>query len=389
VRRATLILLLVTPALAMGADGPEEAKPAKPEPAATAVSRAKEAIRTGLDFLLETQNPDGSWGYHAQRSPYMIYAPVPGAHRAFKVATSGLALMAVRQAEGRSEALAKARSKGLEYIVENGRVKRSHGSEMYAVWGWAYGLQAISRALLDRWPVPDEKAARTTAKEIVKALAVHQTVDGGWGYFDFRARTYNPSGDSASFVTSSMLIALHDAKKAGIKVPARMVEKALTSLARCRSPEGTYGYGFGHRMYPQGLINRPGGSLTRTPSCDLALFLNERVIDRAQLAKGVRTLLDQKKFARMALHRPIPHESWFSVSGYFYLFGYYNAAEACKVLEPATVAGFRDGLIEEVLLTRHPDGSFWDYPLYGYHKPYGTGYALGALLELTRERKKE
>ena len=81
----------------------------------------------------------------------------------------------------------------------------------------------------------------------------------------------------------------------------------------------------------------------------------------------------------MALHRPVPHESWFAVSGYFYLYGYYYAAECCEHLRPEFVAEVRDALIEEVLVTRHPDGSFWDYPLYGYHKPYGTGYALLAL----------
>jgi len=25
------------------------------------------------------------------------------------------------------------------------------------------------------------------------------------------------------------------------------------------------------------------------------------------------------------------------------------------------------------------DGSWWDYPLYSYHKPYGTAFALMAL----------
>jgi hypothetical protein len=25
------------------------------------------------------------------------------------------------------------------------------------------------------------------------------------------------------------------------------------------------------------------------------------------------------------------------------------------------------------------DGSWWDYPLYDYHQPYGTGYTLMAL----------
>jgi cytochrome b561 len=32
-----------------------------------------------------------------------------------------------------------------------------------------------------------------------------------------------------------------------------------------------------------------------------------------------------------------------------------------------------------VLITRQPDGSLWDYPLYSYHKSYGTAHALIAL----------
>jgi hypothetical protein len=375
-------LLALAPALGRASEPIEKQRP-------TAVARAKEAVRTGLEFLVKSQNADGSWGYHAQRNPYMIYAPVPGAHRAFKVATSALALMAVRAAPGKSEALAKAGRKGLAYLVRHGRVKRSHGGEMYAVWGWGYGLHALSRALLEPGTLPDEEGVRATAKEIVKALAVHQTVDGGWSYFDFRAKSYRPASNSAPFVTSTVVLALHDAKKAGVVVPRPMIDKALKSLERCRTPEGTYGYGFGHRYYPQGLINRSGGSLTRTPGCNLALHLFDRVIDEGELSRGIATLLEKKKFARMALHRPVPHQSWCAVSGYFYLFGYFNAAECCRVLPPATVAKYRDGLIEEVLLTRHPDGSFWDYPLYGYHKPYGTGYAVCALLELLRERKEK
>jgi hypothetical protein len=31
------------------------------------------------------------------------------------------------------------------------------------------------------------------------------------------------------------------------------------------------------------------------------------------------------------------------------------------------------------MVCRDPDGSFWDYPLYSYHKPYGTALALIAL----------
>ncbi|MFM1995826.1 MAG: hypothetical protein RLZZ111_213, partial [Planctomycetota bacterium] len=32
-----------------------------------------------------------------------------------------------------------------------------------------------------------------------------------------------------------------------------------------------------------------------------------------------------------------------------------------------------------ILDVQDADGSWWDYPLYDYHQPYGTGYALMTL----------
>ena len=45
-----------------------------------------------------------------------------------------------------------------------------------------------------------------------------------------------------------------------------------------------------------------------------------------------------------------------------------------------------EDLLKAVLLCRQPDGSFWDYPLYSYHKPYGTAYALQALSRIPEEK---
>ena len=36
-------------------------------------------------------------------------------------------------------------------------------------------------------------------------------------------------------------------------------------------------------------------------------------------------------------------------------------------------------LAELILKRQEKDGSWWDYPLYSYHQPYGTGYALMSL----------
>ena len=43
-----------------------------------------------------------------------------------------------------------------------------------------------------------------------------------------------------------------------------------------------------------------------------------------------------------------------------------------RVTERARIAG-------HLLPLQEPDGSWWDYQLYGYHKPYGTAYVLMTL----------
>jgi hypothetical protein len=67
------------------------------------------------------------------------------------------------------------------------------------------------------------------------------------------------------------------------------------------------------------------------------------------------------------------------VSGYFFLYGHMYAADTLRHVEPRDAKRFAEVIRKGVLKTRQPDGSFWDYPLYGYHKFYGTGYALMAL----------
>jgi hypothetical protein len=291
--------------------------------------------------------------------------------------------MALLEVPGDDKRLLAARRKGIDWLVANAKVKRSHGRELYNCWPHAYGLKCIARYLAKPPKGFDATAARATAKELVRDLGRWQMIDGGWGYFDFRFRTRRPAGVSMSFTTATVLLALKEARGQGIRVPEPVVKKALRCLQRSRTVDGNFIYSFSHRYHPQGGINRPQGSLTRNPGCHYALYRFGVDSGKKEIEGAVRNLLEKKKFARLALHRPRPHESWFAVSGYFYLYGYAYAVESLAALDAKTVDDVRDGLIEEVLRTRHPDSSFWDYPLYGYHKPYGTGYALLALLPLT------
>ena len=83
----------------------------------------------------------------------------------------------------------------------------------------------------------------------------------------------------------------------------------------------------------------------------------------------------------MALHKPTPHESFAQNSGYFFYYGYYYSG-MCLEHAGAGTPG-KASCIPVGGATFSPaqgtDGAWWDYPLYNYHKFYGTGYALYAL----------
>ena len=40
-----------------------------------------------------------------------------------------------------------------------------------------------------------------------------------------------------------------------------------------------------------------------------------------------------------------------------------------------------------MLSKQEKNGCWWDYPLYAYHQPYGTGYALRVLSECRKGAK--
>ncbi|MCP6769461.1 hypothetical protein NL529_31910, partial [Klebsiella pneumoniae] len=58
------------------------------------------AIGKGIEFLLADQNPNGSWGSATHTKDLNIYAPIPGAHDAFRAAVTALAILALYETGG-------------------------------------------------------------------------------------------------------------------------------------------------------------------------------------------------------------------------------------------------------------------------------------------------
>ena len=73
------------------------------------------------------------------------------------------------------------------------------------------------------------------------------------------------------------------------------------------------------------------------------------------------------------------------MAGYFFYYGHYYAARVTDQLDSATARPYRDHLAAIIVPLQEKDGSWWDYPFYNYHQPYGTAYAL---MTLARCRQK-
>ncbi len=349
---------------------------------------ARTAIRTGVQWLIKNQNPDGSFGTHLTKRPYEVLASVPGSQDAFLVATTGLCVMALQDVRDPSPEAQRARERALDFLLVNAAVKRQSGMEHYNVWAFGYALRALTAEMAHAPDGPRAAKLREMSTKLVAKLGDYQTTDGGWGYLSLdEVPTFHPSGTSMSFTTATILIGIQAAAATGTEVPASLKAKAVDHLKRSRLPDGAFLYGEYLKYRPRMDINERKGSACRTPACLFALETCGEVVPQTEYREALEDLLVRHAaLQRAGMREPIPHRSFYSISGYFYLYGHAYAAYVLAQLPKADQDRFGPLLEKAVLHCREPDGSFWDYPLYGYHDAYGTAYALIALARVPGAR---
>lgn len=356
----------------------------RPGPAPeVALSSLTDSRDRGVAFLLKSQRPSGAWGGPTNTKALNIAAEPPGSHYAFTAATTALAIEALILSSPESPevkaALEKAETWLLDFIP---KVKRPSPEELYNNWTHSYCINAF--ILLSQRPgidVAKKSRLLEAAQSQVAMLQRFEFVDGGWGYYDFDMKTAKPSGIGTSFTTATALIALHKAKEAGLEVPGKMVDNAVRAVLMQRTKDGAYVYSFQHRTRPRVLINRPAGSLGRAPACNAALraWTGTKYISDQDIKDWLDRLITRGGWLDIARKRPVPHDIWFQNSGYFFYYGQYYAAWCTHLLPEADRPFYRAHLATGLLRLQEKDGSWWDYPLYDYHQPYGTAFALTSL----------
>ena len=346
------------------------------------------AIERGVDFLLKVQIKQGAWGSAHRTKSLNIYAPVPGSHHAFRTAVTSLVLMALlesrEQFDGpRREEMESAIDRGQAWLLEHADdLRRAEADAIYNVWGHSYAIQAIVQ--LHKRAAGDQEL-RDELIELLKyqvdRLRRYQSINGGWGYYDMDFHTQRPGSSSISFTTATALIALKEAETLGVKFPEKRTKEAIASIERQRFPDFAYAYGEYLKMKPRYGINRPAGSVGRSQACNLALRMyGDKEVTDEVLKTWLNRLFARNGWLSIGRKYPVPHESFFSVAGYFYYYGHYYAALCIDQLPKAERPYFQDHLAHILLPLQEKDGSWWDYPLYNYHQQYGTAMAISALV---------
>ncbi len=345
------------------------------------------AVTRGVDFLLEIQQPNGAWGSPRRTKGLDVYAPVPGAHHAFRAATTALCLMALIDSGDQRVEVGKAIDRGQAWWLEHGgNVRRADQVALYNVWAHPYGIQALLQ--LERRAASGKGASADSVQQIQQAveqqiqlLDRYESVNGGWGYYDMVHHLQKPATIPTSFTTATCLVALLQARQAGYQVQQRTIDRAVAAIQRQRKPDYSYLYSGRHRWYPMYGINRPAGSLGRSQVCNLALRMagDKQVTDQV-LIDWLDRLFARNLWLEMGRKRPIPHESHFAVAGYFFYYGHYYAALCIAKLPADRQGGYQAQMANLLLNLQEKDGSWWDFPLYDYHQPYGTAMALMALV---------
>jgi hypothetical protein len=381
-----LLLLGIAPGVT-SAEAPPPPPTTRPVKWPTTVPTLPQAVERGVAYLVRSQNKDGSWGTGLETRGFEVYSMVPGSHDAYRVATTALGLMALREAEGSPLAkdvngVKEAHDRALEYLLAHGEARRDDGALLYNIWAHIYGLQAIAEEMQHS----RDPRLRAAAVFHLKRLGQYETFMGGWNYYDFDAHTERPSMGPTSFSTAAGLVALWEAKQAGIDVPKKMVDLSLKRLSEMRLPNGAYLYGTDYKYIPRLAANQPRGSVGRTQAGNYALWLwGAGGIDKPKIHQGLEFFFKEHDYIDMGRKRQFPHESWYQTAPYYYYFGHYYTARILDKLGDKGREQYGRKLADTGILPyQEPDGSWWDFAMWDYHKPYGTAFAVMTLLRCER-----
>lgn len=203
---------------------------AQDEPAAPSEDAAPElteaadlAIERGLQFLIATQKPDGSWSKD---------------DGSFSTAGTSLGLMAF-MVKGHFPGFGRhgsALDRAKEFLLK----KAEESSTGYLGGMYEHGLYTL--ALSEMWgmtnDVEDNKRVQVALERAVQVILRAQSPLGGWRY------SARPDAGQDTSVTAMVFVSLASARQAGILVPTETINRVVGYLRDQVWNESSGGFGY-------------------------------------------------------------------------------------------------------------------------------------------------
>ena len=176
--------------------------------------QAEQAIDRALKYLARVQHKDGGWG------------------AGYRGATTAVALMAF-MLQGHFPKHGKygqTVDRALVWLLKRSK----DGSGYFGKNMYQHALATL--ALSEVWGMSDRDEVRDALKQAVRIILRSQNSAGGWRYQPFPA-----SADIS--VTVMQIVALASAKEAGMYVPQKTIDRAISYVKGCQVPfTGEFGY---------------------------------------------------------------------------------------------------------------------------------------------------
>lgn len=367
-------VLLVTGALLPLDEDPSQAELGREE--------ARASMERGVQWLLDNQGEDGSWGLplpcHTEDTGFAHLAYYGYREGAHGVVLRGL-LLAPETPEIRA-----ALERGLKWCLEQKITARGDDWDVDGTWGVVYSFDALAHAAVDPRFAGEEwqQSFLERGTALLEELDRRQTLEGGWAYYDDPPFTEKPTW-ATSFTTALLLPALKLAQEElDWPVPAEMLSRAVEGVRGCALPNGAYTYDISAR--PEGYdledINQPAGSLCRIQVCNWALAkCGVGWVTADKLREGLDWLFRLHTWLDMARMEPIPHHKYYANSGYFYFFGHAYAAEVIELLPAEEREAWHRKLRAEAIKCQSKEGSVSDFLSGHYIEAASTGYLVWLL----------
>ncbi len=353
------------------------------EPSADAPSDVEDvpvAIQSGIEYLVSTQNDDGSWG-GPRNATFTSGFANPATYETWQIGTSALTVRALLELDSATR-YADELERGIDYLLANTQPPRPAEWDVDNNWSLVYGLDAVARALQHPRYASGErrKQLEQGARELLDGLAKYQSPRGGWGYYSDPDAGWQPEW-ATSFTTAVAVLAMIEAKAAGLEPDPKVYRAAVRALQYARLPNGAYDYEVSAipRHMRLESINQVKGSLGRIQVCNLALYRAGVDVKEEDLVWGLEQFVKHHKFLEVARNKPIPHEAYYANAAYFYLFAHYYAGQVLQELPEARRAQFAPHVQDGVLRTRQSSGAMWDFWIAANTKAYGTAFGAMAL----------